>query len=209
MDIKRLVILIIAAILVLVLIFAVIFSLYRLIRSRQTIVPTASVTTQSRLSATPTSVPQTGSPLSSAVPTMTPPATTKVFVSSNFQLNYPKNWRLLTCRNSPNFEFDPTNGADQINVFCDRAVKPITFQQSFLSGCSDGQVVNLGGVSAVKVVNKTASGTDYKWCIDSPLKMEVTHRVSTTDTRSAFSAVDYSKQVEEIISSLHLGQGGS
>lgn len=208
MDIKRLVVLIIAAILVLSLIFGVIFSLYRLIRSRQA----TPITNRSNQTFVTSPVPQTGNTQQSQNPTppQTPPSNTKSYNLQGLQINFPKEWGLLTCRNSQNIEFDPANPQDQLNIACDRAVKPITFQTSYLTGCANGQIVNLGGQQVIKVVSTTAVGTDYKWCISSPLAIEITHRVSQTDTRSAFSKTDYSQAIEQIISTFRgEGPGGS
>ena len=41
-------------------------------------------------------------------------------------INYPKSWGILTCSNSYNFELDPTNGTDMLNMMCNDAMKPIS-----------------------------------------------------------------------------------
>ncbi len=211
MDIKRLIILIIAAILFLSIIFGIIFSLYRLIRSRQASTVISRDTTLSQLVSSP--VPQTGganpspTPLVSFSSAPAIPSNTKSYNLGGLQISYPKEWGILTCRNSQNIELDPTNGVDQLNLTCDRAVKPITIQTSFLTGCPNGQTVNLGGQVVAKVISTSSSGTDYKWCVNSPLRMEITHRVSQTDLRSAFSKTDYSQQIEQLISSFRMGGG--
>lgn len=204
MDVKRLIVLIIAAILVLSLIFGVVFSLYRLIRSRQNTIPTTSgPKPQVTISPLPSALPQTP-PTTGTTPWQTVTGNFKTYTGQGFLLSYPKNWGLLTCRNSQNFEFDPANPTDQLNVNCDRAVKPITVQSSFLTGCAGGQQITLGNNSVVKVV----SGSDYKWCVGGgAVPLEVTHRVSGTDNRSAFSKTDYSSQVEQMISTLRFGGG--
>lgn len=213
MDPKRLVIGIIGLILILALIFSVIFWLFRTFQARQraqsSIFPSSTqVVTpapSAPLNTNPTPAPTTPPQPQSQTPTG---ANSKIYAGTGFALEYPKNWGLLKCSNSQNFELDPVNSTDQ-TVSCASAVKPVTINTSYLSGCSGGQQINLGQNKVTKVASNTSWGKDYKWCIEGAPALEITHRVSTTDPRSAFSKQDFSSQIEEMISKLRFGTGGS
>ncbi|MBI2022201.1 hypothetical protein HYS93_04990 [Candidatus Daviesbacteria bacterium] len=133
-------------------------------------------------------------PSASARPS-TPP-NTKSYKINSLQIHYPKSWGLLTCRNSKNIEFDPTNSTDQLNVLCDVALKPITI----LVGSSNcqGQTIDLSGVSVVKSKTTSSNGVSYKWCTKTNPALEISHRVSSTGSRAA-SIQDFSAQIEQMI----------
>lgn len=146
---------------------------------------------------------------SAAPQAVAPPQGMALYQGTNFQLFYPKNWGLLTCNNSQNFEFDPTNFANQTGFPCDRAVKPITVLVGQYS-CSGGTTVNLGGVSVRKIVTenvRTTSGglgREYHLCTNTTPSLDITHRVGSGP---AFSSQDYSTQVEQMISTGHFAAG--
>lgn len=186
------------------LIAGIIFYVTRLIKSRQaTTRPTQTQGTISVATSTPTPVRIQGStPSPTQQAAAQAPANTKVFKAEGFQLYYPKNWGLLTCTNSQNFELDPESGTDQ-KVACDVALKPVTV----LVGSSDcqGQTIDKGGVTFTREENKTDSGVDYTWCTKSTPALEISHRVSPSDDR-ATSIKDFSKEIEEMISKIRFTQ---
>jgi cytoskeletal protein RodZ len=57
-------------------------------------------------------------------------------------------WGVLTCSNSANFEFDPTDGRDN-RVVCDIAQKPITVLVNNAAVCK-GEMTTINGVSVQK-----------------------------------------------------------
>lgn len=188
------------------LIAGIIFYVTRLIKSRQSI--TNPTQTRGTISvATPTQTPariqgSTPSPTQQPAAQVPTSANTKVFKGQGFELFYPKNWGLLTCTNSQNFELDPENSTDQ-KVACDVALKPVTV----LVGSSEcqGQTIVKGGVTFTKQENKTDSGVDYTWCTKSTPALEVSHRVSPANGR-ATSTKDFSKEIEEMISKIRFTQ---
>lgn len=128
---------------------------------------------------------------------------TKVYTGGGFQIQYPTSWGLLTCNNSHNIEFDPTNGADQLNFSCNRSIKPITILVGPAS-CS-GTTIKLGSVSVVKSVNTTGGEIDYRWCTQTSPMLDITHRVAQSGTATSIN--DYSSQIEDIISKIYFGAG--
>jgi len=135
--------------------------------------------------------------------------TTKLFVGQNVLFNYPKNWGLLTCSNSNNFEFDPLNGTDVKNVVCDVAIKPITILVGSNQAC-DGEKVKIGNLEVTKSKTELGSGDiNYRWCVSVGDKnWDITHRVSASGSR-ATSTEDFSKAVEDLISKLQPAPQGS
>ena len=134
-------------------------------------------------------------------------ASTTLYKGNGFTLRYPKNWGILTCNNSDNFELDPTNPADQIGVTCERALKPITVIVGKKAQCQ-GDMVTLGNVKVIKSKIMDDNGTDYRWCTQTVPDLDITHRVSKTPSR-ATSKQDYSAAVEQMISTFTPGSGGS
>lgn len=184
------------------LVAGIIFYVTRLIKSRQsTTNPTQTRGTISVSSPTPARI-QGSTPAPTQQASAQAPANTKVFKGQGFELYYPKNWGLLTCTNSQNFELDPENGTDQ-KVACDVALKPVTI----LVGSSEcqGQTIDKGGVTFTKQENKTDNGVDYTWCTKSTPALEVSHRVSPANGR-ATSTKDFSKEIEDMISKLRFTQ---
>lgn len=132
------------------------------------------------------------------------PPNTKVHNAGNFQVVYPKDWGLLTCTNSANFELDPKNGADS-KIACDRAVKSITFVLDNNTGCP-AEAANIGQVKVTKSRESEGNYTRYQWCTQTQPILNITHRVSNSG-ETATSKEDYSKQIEEIISRLSFVHG--
>lgn len=132
------------------------------------------------------------------------PSNLKTYTGQGFSLHYPTSWGLLTCSNSHNFELDPTNSTDQLNVSCDNAVKPVTVIVGPAS--CQGEAVKLGNNQVVR--SKTQDGADvsYRWCIAGNPNLDITHRVSPSGSRAA-SSVDYSSQIEQMISQIYFGAG--
>lgn len=137
------------------------------------------------------------------------PGTTKTYSGSGFNLQYPKSWGLVTCNNSQNFEFDPTNAGDAPAITCDRAVKPVTVLLVDRLSCP-GNVVNLGGNTVIKSRAVENNGDiNYRWCLTSSGKnFDITHRVSATGSPSS-GKEDFSEAVEKIIASLKVSPRGS
>lgn len=124
-----------------------------------------------------------------------------------FQMQYPNSWGILTCNNSRNVELDPTSTVDQLNIACNYAQKPVTILVG-QNTCVGGQIVSLGSVQVRKIVGPIltdtgGSGNQYHWCTQTSPALDITHRVGTG---RAFSASDYSSQVEQVISSLKFAQ---
>ncbi len=205
---RQAVIAVVVIALILLIIGGTVFYLVRSLTGRtnnQRVATVSPVPVSSSLARLPGASP---TPASGTSGTVNSNGNIKTYNGSGFQIRYPKNWGILTCGNSQNFELDPTNITDQLGVNCNRAVKPVTFLVR-ANSCGAGQTVNLGGVSAVKTVDQnfvTAAGrgVQYQWCINTTPAVEVTHRVGTG---TAFSTQDYSKQVEQIISSFRSGSG--
>lgn len=137
------------------------------------------------------------------------PSNTKIYAASGFTLNYPSGWGLLTCSNSQNFEFDPTNGADVKNVVCDVAVKPVTVLVTNRLNCT-GETINIGEKKVVKSKVTASNGSiNYRWCVGLNGKgLDITHRISSFGSRAA-SKDDFSNQVEQMINSLKVTPQGS
>lgn len=201
------IIIIIIAIIILVGIIITLISLaIRTVTAPTPIVPTPTPTPVI-LTTTPTPTP---TPFPTPLPdvivvTPTPAQTTfiltKVFAGPGFNLSYPVTWGLLTCSNSQNFEFDPVSGVDQLGVVCTVAQKPITvILDNNLSGCG-GTTLNIGSISVLKSTSITPSYAQHQWCTNTSPVLKITHRVGTT-TLPTVSSIDYSSEVEAIISTL-------
>lgn len=123
----------------------------------------------------------------------------KTYDSGTFQLSFSKNWGLLACTNSANLELDPINSADS-KIECAVASKPITIIVDNISGCS-GDNIKIGNTALVK--SKTVEGEyiSYQWCTKTEPVLNITHRVSKNGEQ-ATSPIDYSSQIEELISKL-------
>lgn len=120
-----------------------------------------------------------------------------------FKISYPKNWGLLTCSNSYNFEFDPTNGTDLANVVCDYATKPVSvIVSNDVSECS-GENIKIGSTNVIKSQITTQNYTTYQWCTLTQPVLIISNRTSTT-TNFAATTTNYSTDIEKIIGSLIL-----
>ncbi len=201
----------IITLLILALIIGVIIYLVRFIQGRQNANKITSNNTTITRSAAPNSTifnpseapvasanPSIGFnyPPASAVPGL-PAGDNELYSGNGFQVKYPKNWGLLTCNNSANFEFDPTSNVDQIGVVCDYAIKPITILEGGNPNCQ-GENVTLGNVSVIRSKVIDDNGADYRWCTKTSPVLDITHRVSKTPARAA-SQADYSADVEKMI----------
>jgi len=146
-------------------------------------------------------VPSTGNPrpASSVAPT-----DKKSYDGGNFQLVYPKNWGLLKCTNSLNFELDPSSSADT-SIVCDIATKPVTVIVSDVRGC-EGQTTKIGNIDVVKVHETEAAENYYQWCTKTTPVLNISHRVSP-QTKTGFSKEDFSRQIEEMIATLSFSRG--
>lgn len=143
-------------------------------------------------------------------PIVTPepiPQAAGIYNGKDFSLTYPKNWGLLTCNNSENFEFDPSNATPQLNVPCSFAVKPVTILVNASTTCT-GDRVNIGSyqVTKEKLVDVNINGNKYeavyRWCFVAKNKnFDISHRVSKQGF-PASSKDDFSNQVEQVISSI-------
>lgn len=187
----------ITLIVVLSLIFGSIYFLVKAIKNRKS---TNSKQTFPSVSVVPLRVEEPSpTPRSSAIS-----VNSKTYQGQGFTIKYPKNWGLLTCRNSKNIEFDPNNSTNQLNVLCDVALKPVTVLV-YSNNCSGGETVDLGGVSVTRIKTPTQTGVNYqqavgytyKWCTRLP-NLEISHRVSSTGSR-ATSKQDLSKEIEQMI----------
>ncbi len=200
--------------LIIVLVGWVVFYLVSFIRGRQ-MQQEATQDLFPRASVTPTPIesgwspPSSPSPVASTAPNpLTVGQNNKTYSGASFQLSFPKDWGLLTCSNSQNFELDPNNPNDQLAVACNLATKPVTFLVG-QNSCRGGRLITLGSVRVRKVVNNnfvTANGRgiQYHWCTQTNPSLDITHRVGTG---TAFSSQDYSSEVESIIQSLSFPRG--
>lgn len=128
---------------------------------------------------------------------------TKSHKRAGFEVFYPQNWGLLTCKNSQNFELDPTSSTDQLGINCDVALKPITVLVGN-NNCSGGETLDKGGVKFIKIRTVVGATVSYKWCTQTIPNLEISHRVSPADDQ-ATSKKDFSKQIEEMISKIRFG----
>lgn len=136
------------------------------------------------------------------------PGGLKSYPGPTFSLRYPVSWGLLTCRNSQNFELDPTKSADTKRVVCDLAIKPVTFLVSTDPLNCSGETTTLGANRVIK--SKTTAETGfirYEWCLSVGGKnLDITHRVSQTPSQ-ATSKEDFSAAVEEVIKTIKVNPG--
>lgn len=129
------------------------------------------------------------------------------YYGSNFSLSYPKNWGLLTCSTSKNFELDPYNSTAQ-TIPCDFAVKPITILVGTSVSCL-GTISKIGSYQVRRSVTRDVSirglkyDTVYRWCFNAAgNNFDISHRVSKLGY-PASSKDDFSSQVEQMISTIH------
>lgn len=129
---------------------------------------------------------------------------TKIYQGNSFSLRIPKNWGILSCGNSENFEFDPLNSTDIKNVACDTAVKPITILVANRLNCR-GEIIKIGERQVTKSKELSNSTISYRWCIpfsnESKKGLDITHRVTSSGLRAS-STQDFSQKIEEIIVSI-------
>lgn len=198
----------------LVLLYLFIPVLFPQLRSQPTPTPTPVVVVAPtpQPSPIPTPLPSPTPPPPTPVPTPViiinqPPViqgvSQQILTGSGFTLSYPENWGVLTCNNSPNFEFDPDNNVDQINVVCSVATKPISvIVQNSLAGCF-GETVVVGNHQVVRSVTTTSEYVEYQWCTVTNPVLSITHRVSPSAS-SVASQIDYSAQIENMIGTLQI-----
>ena len=187
--------------LILGLIIAAIFYLIRFISGRSTTNTQQNQTRQINFSPSPTanvdfntgSTPPTGNNVNNSE--------LKTHNGSGFQISYPKNWGILTCSNSANVEFDPTNPTDQLKVICDYAQKPVTVMVGI--SC-EGTTTEVGGVPVVRSQRNLSKGVENSWCVKVGPGFLITNRVSTQDARG-YGKEDYGRQIDELIARLRVG----
>lgn len=174
----------------------------------------------------PTSAPsptQTASPDSSLTPDATPattPAQTpaseqpsdkggvqngsnSLYQGQGFKLEYPKNWGILKCSNSLNFELDPYSSENK-TVNCDRAQKPITILVNQGVTCQGGEVVRIGGSNVRRTKTQYRDWLTNQWCFEGSGKtFDITNRVANSGN-PATSKDDFSQDIEKIISSISI-----
>ncbi len=213
MDSKRGIILAVAVfIVVIALIGGSIYYLTRILRSSTTDTTTTTTTSNTVVTSSPSTTTAVGRALSGAT---TIPNTgggalgvnssdSAIYNGRGFSLVYPKNWGLLTCNNSENFELDPSASGKQV-ASCNAAVKPITVLVDSGYACQ-GESVTLGGKRGVKLVRQVMlqeTGqpiTEYQWCFSAGGRnLYISHRVSPNNGL-ATSKEDYSSQIEQMIS---------
>lgn len=150
-------------------------------------------------SATPTA---SSSPISSSSPSASPVATGfKSFTSkAGISMQYPAKWGLLTCSNSNNFEFDPTNSQDELNVICEDAKKPITVVFSN-NACGGGQVESGFDLFVIKSQDQSENYLTHTWCIKSNPVIQITNRESQT-TNVAADSKNYVNEIDKMINSI-------
>lgn len=190
------------------LIVALVLFLVRFVQNRQKTQTGSNITV--KVTPSPSAFPNSsvpGLPQSSSPINQGGNLNVNLYVGQGFSLKYPKNWGLLTCNNSQNFELDPVNGVDSLKFTCDRALKPVTVLVRTNPICQ-GDNVTLGSVQAVKSKLIDDNGVDYRWCTKTNPTLDITHRYSKTPS-TATSLQDYSVQVEEVIKSITLDSGGS
>jgi hypothetical protein len=188
------------ALLVSLLIIGAILLVNRILKSRSNPEPTPTVVTSNT---TPEPVVM-ASPETTTQTDSVPQNNQKTVTIGNAVITYPNNWALLKCSNSSSVEFDPYGGADQINVVCGRAVKPITIVVPKTLACR-GETVTLGSNRVVRSIDPSGGRTDYTWCITAgTTNLQISHRTSP-NTQPATSRDDFARQVEEMISNIRLG----
>jgi hypothetical protein len=133
-----------------------------------------------------------------------PASDKKVYNGSSFQLAYPNNWGVVTCDNAQNFELDPSNSEDS-KISCNVATKAVTVLVGDVRGC-EGDVSKVGNVDVVKSQGADGNYIKYQWCTKTTPVLNITHRVSP-DSDPATTKEDYSRQIEEMISSLSFSTG--
>ncbi len=126
---------------------------------------------------------------------------TVTYQGEGFNLSYPKNWGLITCNNSKNFEFDPYNPGKK-TISCDRAQKPTTFLVNSGLSCQGGEVVKIGNYSVRKTKQQYRDWQTNQWCLETSGKtFDITNRVSSSGAVGT-GKDDFSSEIEKIISSI-------
>ncbi len=180
------------------------------------IVQTASPTPTSSPTPTATSSPNgNGSPIPEITPspTQTPGSGQQsdkggvqngervVFQGQGFKLEISKNWGVLKCSNSGNFELDPYK-AENKTINCDRAQKPVTFLVNSGLSCQGGEVVKIANFNVRKTKTQYRDWLAVAWCLEGNGKtFDITNRVSDSGN-PVTSKDDFSSEIEKIISSI-------
>lgn len=201
---------------ILAIIVGSVYYLVKFIQSRvasSKLVPQASVETVVESSESPTSGSIQGQAISSPAITVPQsgnqanqprPASKKLYNSGNFQISYPNTWGILNCTNSLHFELDPNSGADSKSE-CESALKPVTVLVDNIDGCG-GENAKVGNTEVIRSKKVDGGYTAYRWCTKTDPVLNITHRVSKGGER-AVSPIDYSTQIEEIISQITFARG--
>ncbi len=124
-----------------------------------------------------------------------------IYQGQGFKLEVPKNWGVLKCSNSTNFELDPYSGESK-TINCDRSQKPITVLVNSGLSCSGGEVVKIGNFNVRKTKQQYRDWKTNQWCFEGSGKtFDITNRVSSSGN-PATSKDDFSSEIEKIISSI-------
>lgn len=212
---KSLIVASLALLVILGIVFGTIFYFVRLFQARQTASnPTSPASSGVVTSSPDSSNTQSDFIFSSPAPTASSRSNTqdtannsdmKTYNGQSFQLKYPKSWGLLTCSNSSHIELDPTTSQDILNANCIQATKPVTILIDRDTNCG-GENITLGNIQAQKRVTKTDAWTQYQWCTKTEPMLNISHRTSSQNL-PANSKEDFSRQIEQIISSLTFARG--
>lgn len=183
--------------LILALIIAAIFYLIRFIQGRQAGI--TATNTQNSINFSPS--PEADGVISNGSAPVNQ-GDFKTYNGTGFQLSYAKNWGILTCSNSQNVEFDPTNGTDQLKVACDYAQKPITV---IVGAQCEGQTTQIGTMQVVKSQKQLSQGTEKAWCVKTGgSNLLFTNRVSGNEVRG-YGKEDQTSAIEQMISRIKVG----
>lgn len=199
--------------LIIALIGGVIFYLINFIKGRQTQEASSDIFPKTSMNVVVVTPTPSGLVAASPNPPSTPAAqqsvvgtssdgNSKTYTGQGFQLTFPKTWGVTTCSNTKHFELDPYNSSDQ-TIVCSRATKPITVLVG-QSSCVGGETAMLGNTQVAKNKDNSfrtrdGNGVQYHWCTKSGVSLDITHRVGSG---TAFAQDDYSKAVEQMISTL-------
>lgn len=149
----------------------------------------------------PTSSEENGLPITGNQTAVTS-VDTKTYKGENFVLKYPQNWGILTCSDSKNIELDPYHSEDQLNYFCDRAIKPITILVSSNALDCSGETVQIGNNSVIRSKTETAYWFKNRWCINkNGVSFDITNRINSQSITGT-GKDDFSSEIEKIIKSL-------
>lgn len=198
---------IITAVVCVVLIAVILSGIFYLLKNSKQIIPSADKNSNplAKLgvvtnSPTPTSV-SNNAPLP-VINNQTTAINAKTYQGSNFVINYPQKWGIVTCNNSQNLELDPYNSNDLKNYTCDRAIKPITILVSNSALSCPGETVKIGNNMVTKSKTETANWLKNRWCVNkNGVSFDITNRINSQGILGT-GKDDFSSEIEKIINSL-------